>query len=56
VGVFVQYTTEHLLADLERLREHLGIGRWLVYGQSWGTTLGLAYAERHRTGSAKWCC
>ncbi|MBV9794739.1 MAG: prolyl aminopeptidase [Actinobacteria bacterium] len=40
-------TTGHLLADLERLRQHLGIGRWLVYGQSWGTTLALAYAERH---------
>jgi proline iminopeptidase len=40
-------TTEHLIGDLERLREHLGIERWLVYGQSWGTTLGLAYAERY---------
>lgn len=40
-------TTEHLLRDLERLREHLGIERWLVYGSSWGSTLGLAYAERH---------
>jgi len=40
-------TTEHLIADLELLRERLGIERWLVYGASWGTTLGLAYAERH---------
>jgi len=40
-------TTEHLLRDLERVREHLGIERWLVYGISWGSTLGLAYAERH---------
>src|SRR4051794_37843047 len=40
-------TTGHLIADLERLREHLGIERWLVYGASWGTTLGLAYAEGH---------
>jgi len=40
-------TTQHLLADMERLREHLGVGRWLVFGHSWGTTLGLAYAERH---------
>jgi proline iminopeptidase len=39
-------TTEHLLADIERLREHLGIGRWLVFGNSWGVTLGLAYAQR----------
>ncbi|WP_370945415.1 prolyl aminopeptidase [Amycolatopsis sp. cg5] len=40
-------TTEHLLADMERLREHFGIDRWLVFGGSWGSTLGLAYAERH---------
>ena len=40
-------TTEHLLADIERLRVHLGIDRWLVYGGSWGATLALAYAERH---------
>jgi proline iminopeptidase len=40
-------TTEHLLADMERLREHLGIERWLLSGGSWGSTLILAYAERH---------
>ena len=40
-------TTEHLIADIERLREHLSIDKWLVFGGSWGTTLGLAYAERH---------
>jgi len=40
-------TTEHLLADLELLRAHLGIERWLLYGGSWGSTLILAYAERH---------
>ncbi|MFI5866139.1 prolyl aminopeptidase [Streptomyces sp. NPDC051546] len=40
-------TTAHLVADMERLREHLGIGRWLLYGGSWGSTLILAYAERH---------
>jgi len=40
-------TTDHLLGDLERLREHLGIDHWLVYGNSWGSTLGLAYAQRH---------
>jgi proline iminopeptidase len=40
-------TTEHLIADMERLREHLGIERWLLYGGSWGSTLSLAYAERH---------
>jgi proline iminopeptidase len=40
-------TTEHLLADMERLREHLEIERWLLFGGSWGSTLILAYAERH---------
>jgi proline iminopeptidase len=40
-------TTEHLLRDMELLREHLGIDRWLLCGGSWGSTLILAYAERH---------
>ncbi|MFC6356733.1 prolyl aminopeptidase [Luethyella okanaganae] len=40
-------TTWHLVADLERLREHLGIDRWLVCGGSWGSALALAYAQRH---------
>jgi proline iminopeptidase len=40
-------TTEHLIADMELLREHLGIDRWLLFGGSWGSTLSLAYAERH---------
>jgi proline iminopeptidase len=40
-------TTDHLIADMERLREHLGIERWLLYGGSWGSTLALAYAERY---------
>jgi proline iminopeptidase len=40
-------TIRHLVADMERLREHLGIERWLLYGGSWGSTLSLAYAERH---------
>lgn len=40
-------TLDHLLDDLEALREHLGIDRWLVLGVSWGTTFGLAYAERY---------
>ncbi|WP_327147798.1 prolyl aminopeptidase [Nocardia sp. NBC_01329] len=40
-------TTEHLLADMESLREHLGIEQWLLYGGSWGSTLVLAYAQRH---------
>ena len=40
-------TTWHLVADLERLREHLGIDRWQVFGGSWGSALALAYAEEH---------
>jgi len=40
-------TTRHLIADLERLREHLGIRQWLLFGGSWGSTLILAYAERY---------
>ena len=40
-------TTWTLVADLEKLREHLGIDRWLVCGGSWGSTLALAYAETH---------
>ncbi|SHI27775.1 prolyl aminopeptidase [Streptomyces sp. 3214.6] len=40
-------TTAHLLADLESLRRWLGIGRWLVWGVSWGSVLGLRYAQTH---------
>ncbi len=40
-------TTEHLLADMEQLRQQLGVDRWLLAGGSWGSTLSLAYAERH---------
>ena len=40
-------TTWDLVADIERLREHLGINDWLVFGGSWGSTLALAYAETH---------
>ncbi|HZZ96901.1 MAG TPA: prolyl aminopeptidase [Jatrophihabitantaceae bacterium] len=40
-------TTEHLIADIERLRAHLGVERWLVWGGSWGVTLAFAYAQRH---------
>lgn len=40
-------TTDHLIADMERLRAMLGIDRWLLHGGSWGSTLILAYAERH---------
>ncbi len=40
-------TTWHLVADIERLREHLRLDRWQVFGGSWGSTLALAYAETH---------
>jgi proline iminopeptidase len=40
-------TTHHLIADMERLRRHLGVEQWLLYGSSWGSTLAIAYAERH---------
>ena len=40
-------TTWHLVADIETLRQHLGIDRWLVFGGSWGSTLALAYAQTH---------
>jgi len=40
-------TTWHLVADIERLREKMGVDRWLVFGGSWGSTLALAYAETH---------
>ncbi len=40
-------TTWHLVADMETLRQHLGIERWQVFGGSWGSTLALAYAQKH---------
>lgn len=43
----VDNTTWTLVADIEKLREHLGIDRWQVFGGSWGSTLALAYAEKH---------
>jgi proline iminopeptidase len=40
-------TTQHLLADMEAIRVHLGIDRWAVFGGSWGSTLALVYAEAY---------
>jgi proline iminopeptidase len=40
-------TLPHLISDIERLREHLGIERWMLFGGSWGSTLALAYAQRY---------
>jgi proline iminopeptidase len=47
LGEIRDNTTPHLIADIERLRAHLGIDRWLVFGGSWGSTLALAYSEAH---------
>lgn len=41
-------TTWHLVEDIERLRTHLDVDRWLVFGGSWGSTLALLYAQRYR--------
>ena len=43
----VDNTTWHLVADIEKLRAHLRISRWQVFGGSWGSTLALAYAQAH---------
>ena len=43
----VDNTTWHLVSDMEELRRHLGIERWLVFGGSWGSTLALAYSQKH---------
>ena len=47
LGEVRENTTPLLIADIERLRQHLGIERWLVFGGSWGSTLALAYGEAH---------
>ncbi len=47
LGELKDNTTPHLIADMEVLRKHLNIDRWLVFGGSWGSTLALAYAEAH---------
>ncbi len=46
-GELTDNTTPHLVADIEALREHFGIKKWLVFGGSWGSTLAIAYAEAH---------
>lgn len=47
LGEVRENTTADLVADAERIRERLGVDKWLVFGGSWGSTLGLAYAEAH---------
>jgi proline iminopeptidase len=46
-GEMTDNMTQHLVADIERLRVALGIDRWVVFGGSWGSTLALAYAQAH---------
>ena len=46
-GELTNNSTQHLIDDIERLRRHLRIDSWLVFGGSWGSTLALAYAEAH---------
>jgi proline iminopeptidase len=47
LGSLADNTTAHLVVDMEALRRHLGIERWVLFGGSWGSTLALAYAEAH---------
>lgn len=46
LGATETNTTQHLVDDLETLRRHLGVPRWIVFGGSWGSTLALAYGQR----------
>lgn len=46
-GALESNTTDHLIADIEQIRNKLGIERWALFGGSWGSTLGLAYAQSH---------
>ncbi len=47
LGSLTDNTTADLVADIERLRRHVGVERWLLFGGSWGSTLALAYAQAH---------
>ncbi len=58
LGSLVANTTADLVQDIEQLRRHLGLERWLLFGGSWGSTLALAYAQAHpkpcgRPGAAR---
>ena len=46
-GSIENNTTDDLLRDMERIRQHLSIDNWLIFGGSWGATLGLLYSETH---------
>jgi len=47
LGELRENTTPHLIDDIERLRKHLGIASWIIFGGSWGSTLALAYGAAH---------
>ena len=47
MGELANTSLQHTIADMERLREHLGIDRWIVSGPSWGSTVAIAYGEAH---------
>ncbi|MGB0935281.1 MAG: prolyl aminopeptidase [Alphaproteobacteria bacterium] len=47
LGELKNNTTDHLVADIETLREHLGIEKWLLFGSSWGSTLAMLYGIKH---------
>ena len=45
--ILQENTTWDLVSDLEKLREHLGVDKWVLFGGSWGSTLALAYSQTH---------
>jgi len=47
LGAIAGNTLEHLIGDIERLRQHLNIEKWMLFGGSWGSTLAIAYAQAH---------
>ena len=51
-GCLQDNNTQELVADFEKLRKHLRIKRWVLFGGSWGVALALAYAEQHPVRSA----
>ncbi|TDR23492.1 prolyl aminopeptidase [Marinicella litoralis] len=48
LGNIEENTTQHLVQDIETIREHLNINQWVVFGGSWGSTLSLVYSQTHR--------
>lgn len=46
-GLLTNNTIDHLIQDIEQIRQHIGIKQWLIFGGSWGSTLGLYYAQHY---------